>query len=168
MKKIIYVLGLAIFSFAAFSFSSEVNSDEKSIENVTFEFNKTFKKDFLCHVSNAKLETRFETQFYSLIANVKKIDVHFNELKNYYYAVYGTNPEANNTVEYFKTTASEVANNEYNYIEMNEKTMEAINSRGVTVCREASWPFPIPGVFCHQTYTGPICGIVINGYCRYY
>ncbi len=169
MKSIIYVLALTFSSLVVLSFSSPINNDVEPINNMELEYNEVFKKDLLYTVSSESLEKRFETQFHSMIADVTKIDVHYNELNNYYYTVHGVSPEGNKIIEYFKTTASQVANSEYNYIEMNEKTMNAINNLRATKCREAtSFPFPIPGAFCHQTYSGPICGIVINGYCWYY
>ncbi len=169
MKKAIYAWALALVSLTIFSFTPFASTDSKAHADFETEYHEMFKKDFMYTVSNAELETRFETQFYSMIAEVTKIDVHFNEINEYYYAVHGIAPDGNKMVEHFKTTAAEVANKTYNYIEMTERSMEAINANGFVKCREAtSWPFPIPNAFCHQTYNGPICGFVVNGYCWYY
>lgn len=114
-----------------------------------------FKADFVMNMVNCDLETRFETQFSNRVPDVTHIDVHQNEVNGYYYAVYGVDLKGTAVVEYFKTTAEEVANEEYNYIQMNERTMNAVR-----VCREAT-TFPFPFDFCHLTNNGPICGIEI-------
>jgi len=126
-----------------------------------------FAADFVMPTSNCALEERFEQQFPEIVDDVSKVDVHYNDVNGYYYAVYGVNQEGNSVVDYFKTTEEEVANQEYNYIEMNDNTMQ--NIWGRQKCREATtWPFL--GQFCATYHNGVICGIVIDiqGNCLVY
>ena len=111
-----------------------------------------FKADYLYNVVNCDLEDRFELQFGNRISDVTSVAVHFNETNEYYYAVHGTDPSGNKVVDYFKTTAEEVANEKYDYIKLTERSMNAIK-----VCRETT-VFPIPFNFCDARNNGPICG----------
>ncbi|MDC8003546.1 hypothetical protein POV27_05755 [Aureisphaera galaxeae] len=165
MKKFIYLFAVCLLALTIVSFSIDNRNDFEIPEDPATEYVSVFAKDFLCSLNNDALENRFETQFHTFLADVMKVDVHFNDTNGYYYAVHGINPNGDTVVEYFKTTAEEVSNNEYNYIEMNADTMEAI-SKGAQACREGTFPFP--NGFCSQFNSGVICGIVINGYCRYY
>ena len=121
-----------------------------------------FKADFVSNVVNTDLETRFETQFGNIITDVTRIDVHFNEVNEYYYAVYGLDIDGKQVFDHFKTTAEEVASETYNYIEMNERTTNAIQK-----CREATI-FPFQGHFCATYNSGPICGVLTRWGCFYY
>lgn len=114
-----------------------------------------FKIDFVSTVINADLETRFETQFGNIHADVTRIDVHYNEVNEYYYAVYGTDADGNQVFDHYKTTAEEVATETYNYIEMTERTTNAFQK-----CREVT-VFPFQGNFCDTYNSGPVCGVVI-------
>lgn len=121
-----------------------------------------FKTDFVSNVVNVDLETRFETQFGNIIADVTRIDVHFNEVNEYYYAVYGLDADGKQVFDHFKTTAEEVASETYNYIEMNKRTTNAAQK-----CREAT-TFPFQGFFCATYNSGPICGVVTPWGCFLY
>ncbi len=118
----------------------------------------SYSAEFVMTTSNCALQERFEQQFPEFVADVSAVNVHHNDVNGYYYAVYGVNEEGNSVIEYFKTTAEEVANQEYNYIEMNDNTMQNLGNR--TACREPrTWP--PQGQFCSRYNTGVICGVYI-------
>lgn len=157
MKNNTLYLSGSLFVVLLFAFNTK-----PAVESNLADLNP-FKVDFVSTTSNVELETRFEAQFGNVIADVTRIDVHYNEVNEYYYAVYGTDADGQPAFDHFKTTAEEVANETYNYIEMNERTTNAAQK-----CREAT-NFPPLGDFCATYNSGPICGIVIGQWgCFYY
>lgn len=136
------------------SFSAPINAPltTSPIDVAVEESPDFFKADYLYNVVNCDLETRFELQFGNRVHDVTHVNVHFNEVNDYYYAVHGVAPNGEAVVEYFKTTAEEVANEKYDYIQMTERSTNAIK-----VCREVT-SFPFPGNFCDSKNNGPICG----------
>ncbi len=153
MKNKFYFFG-ALFLMFLFSFA--IPETEKT-ENPT----EIFAPDFVNNVVNSDLEARFEMQFSNLIADVTRIDVHYNDQNGHYYAVHGTNAINESVTEYFATTAEEVAKEMYNYIEITERTM----SVGV-YCYRGSFPFPLG--YCSPWNNGPICGVRVGGGCLIY
>ena len=114
---------------------------------------ESISKEYIGSTSNVELQARFEAQFFNIFADVSHVDIHQNQLGDYYYTVYGSDASGDLVVDYFKTTEEEVKTESYNYIEMNERTL------GRKVCRETTiWP-PPSGYFCHATNSGYICGI---------
>jgi len=120
-------------------------------DNPTSLETNNFKADFSYNVVNCDLEARFETQFYKVFQDVTLVDVHHNDGLGYYYAVYGKDSKGKSIVEYFKTTSHEVANQTYDYIEMNERTMN-----GSDFCRSIDRD---RDYLCSPFYSGPVCGI---------
>lgn len=155
MKSIV-LLGTLLLTLGLSNPSPEVPANT-AVEALGLEL----QEDFVRSVFNSELEERFETQFPDFVADVALINVHENEHSGYYYAVYGKDIKGAPVVEYFKTTAEEVAAEKYNYIEMNEHTMQ--NLFGRTVCREKTTPPWNP--FCAPQNNGPICGVLVNGWC---
>ncbi len=149
MKNKTLFLSIAVLLIFCMSFTST-----KSVEPHLADLNP-FKIDFMSTIVNADLEKRFETQFGNMIADVTRIDVHYNEFNEYYYAVYGTDATGKQTYDHFKTTKEEVDSESYNYIEMNERTTNALQK-----CREAT-TFPFRGRFCATYNSGPVCGVVV-------
>ena len=124
---------------------------------------ESISKEYISSTSSVELQTRFEVQFFNIFADVSHVDIHQDQLGDYYYTVYGSNESGELIVDYFKTTKEEVQTETYNYIEMNARTY------GRKVCREATvWP-PPSGYFCHAFNRGYICGIEVwPGVCLLY
>lgn len=141
------------------------NPSSVTLENATGEAAlNNFQIDFVSNINNSDLEKRFEAQFPDIVADVTQINVHKNEESGYYYAVYGLDAEGATVAEYFKTTEAEVAAEEYDYIKMNEHTMQNLFAR--VNCREkTSGPW---NSFCAPDNSGPICGVWMNGCCILY
>jgi len=156
MKNTTVTLSIALLLVFLMSFTSKTTSEP----NLT-DLNP-FKIDFVSTIVNDNLEARFEKQFGNMISDVTRIDVHFNEVNEYYYAVYGFDADGKQVFDHFKTTAEEVATETYNYIEMNERTTNARRK-----CREAT-TFPSQGNFCATYNSGPVCGVLTPWGCFLY
>ena len=151
MKKIIFSLSTLFVLVLLFAFTNE-----KTVEPNLADLNP-LKADFVSTTVNPDLAIRFETQFGNVFTDVTRIDVHFNEINDYYYAVYGSDADGKQVFDHFKTTAEEVATESYDYIEMNERTTNS----GFRKCREVT-TFPFQGNFCETFHKGPICGFVFG------
>lgn len=163
MKKVIYVLALAVLTVTAISFTT--SDTEKYPDNLPLEYVEVLKKDFIKTTESQSLFASIETNFISLFDEVTRIDAQYSEKSGYYYMVLGSK-DGQVKFEILTVEVSDIENETYTYIDFTN-----IDVNTVQYCTSGPdvSPFPFvctgPCEFRTSNCLGAVCGVYIFGVC---
>ena len=157
MKKPFVLSCSLVFALFLLLSSFVLNTPSKAV------LDEHYQRDFQFTVESESLNDRFERQFHFIFSEVQQVDVHYNAVNGYYYAVYGIDAKEQAVVDLFKTTEQEVSQKIYNYI--SEESMASASG----VCREFSSGDELrANGYCSPSNSGVSCAPFNNGRCGPY